>query len=310
MARRAFTLVEMLVVLALVLVLATLLIAFGPRMAEKHKAAAGADQLQQWLLIAKQRALRDRSPTGLRLIPDTDNPSFVRKLRYVQLPADLRFQRPMSVSAGSAPGRFDYVDLGAGPGENFRAGSADLPGYTDPAFWTVQPGDFIQFPDLTVHKIGGADSTGAVIGTPVTPTRLQLNWSGAPASPINSSTLFSIFRSSRPILGEQELLLPEDIVIDLGTNTTYAVPLYQGFSGYPEIVFGTDGPMINTPLNGKAILWVRDVTQGTAEQTLIVVYGRTGFIAAHQVDVTPSQTVPGQYANPYSFTQDGRSSGL
>jgi hypothetical protein len=43
---------------------------------------------------------------------------------------------------------------------------------------------------------------------------------------------------------------------------------------------------------------------------LIVIYVRTGFIAAHKPDLTPLTTGTPPFANPYSFTQDGRSSGL
>src|SRR5437588_10342280 len=65
--RRGFTLVEMLVVLALMLVLAALAVAFVPRMNERAKTPRGASQLQMWLLIARQWAKRDNIPTGIRL---------------------------------------------------------------------------------------------------------------------------------------------------------------------------------------------------------------------------------------------------
>src|SRR5437899_3994285 len=65
--QRGFTLVEMLVVLALMLVLAALAVAFIPRMNDRAKTPRGASQLQMWLLIARQWAKRDGVPTGVRL---------------------------------------------------------------------------------------------------------------------------------------------------------------------------------------------------------------------------------------------------
>src|SRR5437016_6178866 len=118
-----FTLVEMLVALGIMLVLATLLFAFGGKIMESHRASSGGDQLQKWLSIAKQRALRDAIPTGLRLIPDPNNPAspLFNTLVAVQQPNDLTLQRPIQIvrfSHTSTPNQhYDIVDLGAGQGD-------------------------------------------------------------------------------------------------------------------------------------------------------------------------------------------------
>lgn len=67
--RSGFTLVEMLVVLILILILAALAVLFVPKVNERRNAARGADLLQQALLTAKNRAVRDRAPRGIRLQP-------------------------------------------------------------------------------------------------------------------------------------------------------------------------------------------------------------------------------------------------
>src|SRR5262245_11737695 len=82
--RRGFTLVEMLVAIGILTVIATLSIAVIPKIQERTKASKGGDQIQGWLLIAKQRALRDRVPSGVRLIVDPDG--YVRNLQYIQQP--------------------------------------------------------------------------------------------------------------------------------------------------------------------------------------------------------------------------------
>jgi prepilin-type N-terminal cleavage/methylation domain-containing protein len=67
--RTGFTLVEMMVVLVLILIVGALAVLFVPRVNERQKAAKGADQLQQALLVAKMRALRDQAPRGVRIQP-------------------------------------------------------------------------------------------------------------------------------------------------------------------------------------------------------------------------------------------------
>ncbi len=65
--RPAFTLTELLVVMALMAVMATFAIAFFPNAASSQREARAAQNVQGWLNIAKQRALRDQAPRGLRL---------------------------------------------------------------------------------------------------------------------------------------------------------------------------------------------------------------------------------------------------
>src|SRR5215211_4726129 len=85
--RRGVTLIELLIVLAIMTVLATLIIAAAPRFGERHRAARGAGQLQSWLNLAKQRALRDQRPVGIRM-PHIVGLPYVRELVYVEMPAE------------------------------------------------------------------------------------------------------------------------------------------------------------------------------------------------------------------------------
>src|SRR5262245_2135502 len=90
--RPGFTLVELIVVISIVILLATLAVVFLPSFADTQRAGQGAEQLQKWLLIAKQRALRDQVPTGVRLIVSPvdarKNPSLVavRDVEFIQQP--------------------------------------------------------------------------------------------------------------------------------------------------------------------------------------------------------------------------------
>jgi prepilin-type N-terminal cleavage/methylation domain-containing protein len=297
--REAFTLVEMLIALAILLVLSTLLIGFGGRMMESRRSNAGADLVQKWLLIAKQRALRDQTPTGIRLVGDTAAGTQVTQLIYVQQPPDLHLGFPISIlnAAGSSnpPGPYDHVHLiGSSPPNDFFGPFAA-------AYHNVMPGDFLQQP-------AGAGQLHSVQTVPKSFTLTILSAGANTAAGLPGTTDYVFVRGPRPLQGEDPLQLPQDVAIDTVTNVTYGnTRPINPFSGNTEIIFGPDGRVIGQGTStGKIILWVRDVTQANAEQSLIVIYTRTGFIASHPVNTLPG-TPP--YTDPYSFTRDGRTSG-
>ena len=65
--RRGYTLVELLVVMSLMILLAALAVGVSySGMVGSQKVISGADRASGWLLIAKQRALRDGAPRGVR----------------------------------------------------------------------------------------------------------------------------------------------------------------------------------------------------------------------------------------------------
>ena len=83
------------------------------------------------------------------------------------------------------------------------------------------------------------------------------------------------------------------------------IPPLRGGPGI-DILFSPSGAVIGPgAANSKIIFWVRDTTLPNitdGEPTLICIYTRSGALAAHPVDVNNT-------TNPYSFTEDGRSSG-
>src|SRR3982750_3750003 len=67
--RRGFTLVELLVAIALAIVILGLTIYIvNTATFDSYKVVGSGDRLSQWLIQAKNRALRDKAPRGLRLI--------------------------------------------------------------------------------------------------------------------------------------------------------------------------------------------------------------------------------------------------
>jgi prepilin-type N-terminal cleavage/methylation domain-containing protein len=299
MQRSAFTLVEMLVAVAIILALSALIVAFTPSFLNSQKTSRGADLLQRWLMVAKQRARRDGFPRGVRLVADSNAPTLVRSLQYIE--------QPDYYTKGSVTGTGTAATVTADVSEGFLVPP-------QPALWSVQSGDFLdvsaQLMDTPPHQY-----KIAVVGTPaagITPLTLANPLSG----PVTSLPTL-IIRAPRPTQGEAVLDLPQGVVVDLGTLKS--VPL--DLASNPDIVFlpgggknsGSGQSQSATSvgvrraglISDKIILWVRDSTADATnpgEQILITIYTRTGFIATHPVDTTTG-------GDPYSFTKDGRTSG-
>jgi prepilin-type N-terminal cleavage/methylation domain-containing protein len=312
--RRGFTLVEMLLALAILTVIATLSIAVIPKIKERTKATAGADNVQQWLLIAKQWALRDRLPTGIRLNVD---PTYgdVRTLQYIQQQDSI---------AGTAA-LFDGSTLTAPPQRIFIQGM-DLGGTGSlQAIWPVQAGDYIQLYGGPSYKILMPETVTFNNNVPTTSLLLaNQEFSAqtlppgvppppAPAPQLYSITNFVITRQPRPVAGEPLLKLPDDVVIDPTLSVPNITTVLASGTNY-DILFTPSGPLTG-PLgnsNGKIVLWVRDVAQDPpfplnpqnqpGDQILIVVFGRTGRIGAFPYNPDPN--------NPYLYVFDPRNSGL
>lgn len=280
--RPAFTLIEILVVVSLILVLATLTVAFAPRFTERERVVTAADQLQGGMLIAKQRARNDRSPTGLRLVRDPNNPKLVRELQYVQQPDD--FSGGVLLSAATNTLIFREVDFGGGIGG------------ANESLWPVQSGDYIEIKGGgLMHLITKVASANSLL-------------LASPAGPLGSPTSqYRIVRGPRLLQGEKPLQLPESVILDLAKSVGLPPdPSSGGLAPSKDILFAPSGAVLHPAgLSDKIILWVRDGSleaTNPGEQFLVTIYKRTGLIAVHPVDTGST--------DPYSYTRDGRSSGL
>jgi type II secretory pathway pseudopilin PulG len=289
--RRALTLVELLVVVALLVLIAALGAAFLPRFQDSQHLTRGVDLLTQWLLTAKQRAKRDGLPTGVRILFDSST-SLADQLEYIQQPEPLTGGTLSGIASGTAT--FTGVDF---VGAATSAGQADI--------GLVEPGDYLEvYGGGTVHLIS---AVGNATTLTLSNTSLTLTL------PSTGATNYRILRQPHRLASEGLLQLPQDIVIDNNpnpdnSNSPYSqnVPQRQvGSSTFYEILFSPSGAVIGKgTASGKIILWVLNTAadiSDPASSALIAVQVRTGFIAAHPV---------ASGSDPYQFTEDGRSSGL
>jgi hypothetical protein len=293
----------MIVVIGIMLTLATLTVAFLPKVNNYQKVQQAASRVQGWLLTAKQRALRDQMPRGLRIIVDGDSMS--RGLQYIEQPDDF------------TGGTLTAADSLNGPNVASISAPPDLAGGFDPGgtganatLWPVQPGDLLQTNPTATQPLYSIQAVQSVNQAPANVLQTLSALYTAPATSI-TTTNYRIIRAPRPLVGEPALLLPQDVVLDMsftankssvitGDQITAAIVNF-------DILFAPSGAVMRAGARGgKIILWFRDATQDSAtpgEQFLVVVYTRTGLISVHPVDTTNP-------TNPYDFTTDGKDSGL
>jgi prepilin-type N-terminal cleavage/methylation domain-containing protein len=294
-----FTLIELMVVIALILVLTAIAVFIVPSMFGQQRASEGASQLQGWLLIAKGRALRDQAPRGIRLNIQAGN-QFVTDLQYIEQPPDygVNGSSMNGVSVGDTTVNFT--------GTNFTGGFANVPQYP------VQPGDYLEL------KGGGPLYQIASVASPT-----QLTLTSAITSQVNATTQYRIIRQARILPGEDTLSLPQDVAIDLGLSglgSTNIQNIQNGGGGHIpftanatlDILFDRNGTVVGQAAAfDKIVLWVRDVTlagpaansPGEGDQSLITIYCRTNGLAGTAANFDAN--IGG--GDWYYFTRDGRS---
>ncbi|MBI2803901.1 MAG: prepilin-type N-terminal cleavage/methylation domain-containing protein [Planctomycetes bacterium] len=315
--RPGFTLIELLIVISIIAVLATLTIVFFPSAAANARESRAAALVQGWLNIAKQRALRDQAPRGLRLW-FRDNTFQVTECQYLEQPEDFN-TAPPGFTAGRvgsalptpppapAAGYTLLNTIGFTPNVDLVNGydPVTIPNYNDPnvKYWSIQPGDYLELRGSglvrLITQVGVPDGNGTVYSNYIVVS---------PPLPVPLSTAtpsYRIVRAPRPV-GEETLKLPAETMIDLATNAAFGNPLPMVITdaatgaGYVDVVFAPSGAVITRGVATPNIhLWVRapdPVTPANVfagDPTIVSIFARTGFVGAY-APVPPSSN-----ANPY-----------
>jgi prepilin-type N-terminal cleavage/methylation domain-containing protein len=325
--RPAFTLVELVVVIGIVLVLAALTIMIFPRLQDSTRVAKGADVVQGQVFLAKQLALRDGLPRGVRLIQDPSD-NLVHSLQIIEQPMPYLTGQVTGISAfPPPPGQTSWlVQFGQDP----KTGV-----WPDFSNGVVQGGDYLDMHaggdsyttslPHAMHVITGVINPTYIPGaTPTYPT-LSIAFDNSPNSTWNPTTgatamtfpcLYQIVRQPRPMVGVNAVTLPTDVVVDCPlapSHPALGTSLGLPSSGNQDILFDPSGKVLGSAgTNGKVVLWVYDWTTGNGvpagtqpgapEQTLVAVFTRTGNIVAQPVNVSGT--------DPYANVKDGATSGM
>ena len=267
--RRAFTLVELLVVIGIIVVLASLAVLILDSTSTHRAASRGADQLQGWLAQGKTLALRDQLPRGVRLVRSTTNPNWITGVVFLEQPDNyVPFAGTNTLAQLTVPAWVDPA-----PNANsiqVTVNNLDITG-------DVSQYDMLEFTTgtETAHRItsisGNGSSTTMTLGSLVGSaygTNLVLNFNG-----VNTGG-YRFIRQPRPLLGEPMMELPKGVVIDLSLSINIPVSYTPDpYWGLPyttvDIVFSQSGQVIGAT-GGRVVLasryqWSRRQSGGRAD---------------------------------------------
>ena len=324
--RSGMTLIELLVVIVLILILAGLGLRFIPNLNKNKGVPNAVTQIEGWVNLSKQQALRDHRPHGVRLIHDGDGRC--TSLQYIEQPDPVAPRGP-GLSLWLHRDVNPMTMLPTGPTKATLVQQTTM-GVDNPTPWEgVEIGDFLE---LSFEVTGTSLVTNIAGGTltldrPVEGSEFAvLPPSGAPIVMRNG---FKVIRSPRPLVGEPMLQVHRDVYIDLAASypcpINWAIPApFTGYSvnaswgpkpiplaeqkappgvdvNHIDILFNSSGVVANAP-TGQYILTVRHIDRPN-DVLLVCVYTRTGKITAHSADVDSG-------GNPYTFTRDGKNPGF
>lgn len=247
--RRAFTLVEILVVMGAVIILTAISLAVVANIGERDATTDAVALTRQWLNQAKNRAGRDNAPRGVRLVvgPDPNNiaktsPFWVTELQFIEAPPILVTYPAANLDAAPTgsltdPAVWITYQISQGPPTNMGSTAGDVIGkqlqivnLTSAIAIQIVPNSILQLPLLgTWHRIQAVTSvtpmTGLSTGLFAVTVTLDsmpdapLGAAGAVAGPCYVTQHFGITSPPRPLMAEPPLQLPKNICIDLTPST-------------------------------------------------------------------------------------------
>ena len=321
-ARGAFTLVELLVVLGIMLVLMSLAVVMATSgILDNHRLSAGSDRVSGWLLQARAKAFRDRLPRGIRFVPDQSGSGFVREAQFIEVPEpyvpnptqsnvglQLVFSYRQQVDAMGSP-------LGPVRKEAYILGTpADLAS----AQLEVSAGDTLKIASFTsLQRIGTQALTSAMRtiqwqGAPTPFTLLKIDLVTANLLPdlgpftVQTQTTalldtdprnlqyltmqFSFLRQARPMLGEQPLKFSANTAVQLSlvlndtmTESLTSLSLIPAINGSYDVLFAPTGEVLNNGGLGRVVLWMRNPDLAIAYPTRVSLAGRAEYEASGEM---------------------------
>jgi len=293
--RQGFTLIEMLVVMALIAGLAAIAMIVAPGAMNKDRAATAVAQIQGALQISRARAIRDGLPRGVRFVYDPTklNPNLVTEYQYIEV-APMFVPNPggslgvLPYAPTSPPYvQFNYT-LNSG---NVTSRTCTINALDGSHIAPVAAATSLYLPTLgTLHIVDVSKTT--VAGTTVTLTLYTY-----PDEQLGAETQwrtydFGLNGGIRTLLGEPTIQLPYASCVDLNLSS-------PGGGKDCDILFTSSGLIdSNSSTNGagQIFLWVRDPNKpqptfgnsttytSAGEMLAVSIKAKSGGIGAAPVD--------------------------
>jgi prepilin-type N-terminal cleavage/methylation domain-containing protein len=308
--RTAMTLVELLVVMAIIVIFTAMTAAFYPANQADRELSRFSNTVQSALLSARNRAKAERLPTGIRFYADPNSPTKVGSVVLIQKPAPLdglSFGKGMWVTGNT----INFVDSVAAIGVLNIGGE----------YIVLDSGEVARLSTTPMLLDSSNTNTGFISKLPTTPP--------PPNTPLPSDyTKFKIYRSAIELSGDTPFELSNIIEIQIPNTPRFPLPSFTQASYYPsqplapnpanpplyfEIIFNPDGSLNNS--TSEVYLHLHNfeaVTGDSSRDAILAVRKMSGSIGVYEVgqpiDFANSTDITKH--NPNLFAKDPRNKGI
>jgi len=264
-SRAAFTLLELLISLSIILILATLTMRLLNATLDSDRVRSGAREVQSLLAGARDRAIYAGQPRGVRFIADPTNPSTVRSFVFIGSTTNFTDGAALTIDgSGNITGPVTTVPIGlplpatAPLWCNLWAHGSLVNG--TPIQLTTLSGTNLGF--ATVSPTGFDPATGYPSSFQITSTL------GAGTFPIAAPGInYTLQLAPAIVSGDEPRTLPQNIVIDLNSSilpASWGTP--GAFANTLDVMFSPQGTVIGPPASDGRIHFVlADLTDTTGE---------------------------------------------
>lgn len=283
--RTAMTLVELLVVMAIIVIFTAITAAFYPANQADRELSRFSSTVQSALLSARNRAKAERLPTGIRFYPDLNSPTKVGSVVLIQKPAPLDGLSFGGVGVTETPpmsGVFLVTfatTLVSGTGDKIITGGDYI---------VLNTGETARFSGNVGTNQMQLDNLNTNTGFV---SKLQTNPQG-----------YKIFRGAIDLSGDTPFELSNTIELFLASGSLSVVPASVSVSGAADIIFNPDGSLNNSPSEVYLHLHNLESLSGDfSRDAILAVRKMSGSIGVYEVGPTGA---------PYQFAFDPRNKGI
>ena len=285
--RTAMTLVELLVVMAIIVIFTAMTAAFYPANQADRELSRFSNTVQSALLSARNRAKAERLPTGIRFY-DSDANGKVDSVVLIQKPAPLD---AYAVGGGGNPptaGSLTVTMLGN------NANIAFPNSY--PVQGNLKLNDFISLDSGDVAKVDVLVNPNSVIS-------LSGSYSSGFSSALTAlPTKFKVYRGAIELSGDTPFELSNIIdILFTGTAGSFTNALVTSLL-YFDIIFNPDGSLNNS--TSEVYLHLHNFESLAGE------YSRDAILAVRKMSGSIGVYEVGPTGAPYQFAFDPRNKGI
>ncbi|NBR04907.1 MAG: prepilin-type N-terminal cleavage/methylation domain-containing protein [Planctomycetes bacterium] len=268
--KTAMTLVELLVVMAIIVIFTAITAAFYPANQADRELSRFSNTVQSALLSARNRAKAERLPTGIRFY-DSDANGKIDGVVLIQKPAPLD---------GLVVGNVTVNPM------------TFVLGFPATYQGVINPGDFMVLESGDVATIS-APLPNATVSNPSSGFYQNLSAYG---------TKYRIFRGAVELSGDTPFELSNTIEIFVGSGALSIVPVSLLVPGASDIIFNPDGSLNNS--TSEVYLHLHNF------ESLAGNYSRDAILAVRKMSGSIGVYEVGPTGAPYQFAFDPRNKGI